>query len=111
MKKYTIIISKDAKKDISEIYNYIAENDIVGKAKILLAELKKILNRLSFLPHRGHNVHELNSRKLLEIYYKPYRIIYSITDNAVIIIGVLDGRRDLKKLLLKRFADIKMEIF
>ncbi len=53
MKIYEIIISKGAKKDISEIYNYIAQNGLVEKARAFVKELYRKIQSLSILPQRG----------------------------------------------------------
>ena len=38
----------------------------------------------------------------LELNYKPYRIIYQIIEKVVFIHCILDGRRDMQKLLQER---------
>jgi toxin ParE1/3/4 len=37
-----------------------------------------------------------------EAHFKPYRIIYRVANQAVEIYCVLDGRRDMQSLLLRR---------
>ena len=40
-------------------------------------------------------------RELIE---PPWRIVYRIESESVLVLGVLDGRRDLKSLLLERLV-------
>ena len=56
-------------------------------------------------PHRGHIPSELSLLGIddfLELTYKPYRIIYQIIEKEVFIYCILDGRRDMQKLLQER---------
>lgn len=110
MQTYQIIISKIAEKDLLELFTYIAENDLSSKAVILLEEIIKKFGTLSLLPERGQYVCTYQELDFYEIYHKIYRIIYTIIDNNVIIYGIVDGRRDLNKLLQKRLSDITPEL-
>lgn len=94
-----------AKEDLFEIYRFVALNDSISNADKLIKNLKLRCLTLNELPNRGHKLPELEyleGKDFLEIHYKPYRIIYAITENIVFIYCVLDGRRDLKDLLNKR---------
>jgi toxin ParE1/3/4 len=54
------------------------------------------------MPQRGHCTPELvkiGIRDFRELHFKPYRIIYSIHGQEVIVKSVLDGRRDMQTLL------------
>lgn len=112
MKNYTIIIDEDAEKDLLELYTYIAVNDLIGKAEFFLKQILQEIESLKIWPERGLYPRELKEKgifTLQEIYCKSYRIIYGIAGDAVIIVGVLDGRRDLKKILLKRLSLVTLE--
>jgi toxin ParE1/3/4 len=57
------------------------------------------------MAHRGRVVPELRELSLepwRELLVKPYRIIYRISGPQVLIIAVLDGRRDVEDTLLRR---------
>ena len=102
---YKLLIDPLAKKDIVEIYNYVAFNDSEENAKRLLDNLEKTYLNLEKLPTRGHVPEELKNtgiKRFLEIHYKPYRIIYEIIDNIVYVHCVLDGRRNMQELLSNR---------
>ena len=56
-------------------------------------------------PDRGHVPPELSLLGIddfLELSYKPYRIIYQIIEKVVFFHCILDGRRDMQKLLQER---------
>jgi toxin ParE1/3/4 len=102
---YKLLIDPLAKKDIIEIYNYVASNDSTDKANRLLDNLETTYQKLEKLPERGHIPEELRGtgiKRFLEIHYKPYRIIYEIIDNIIYIHCVLDGRRNMQELLASR---------
>lgn len=103
--RYKVFLVANAEKDILEIYNYVAANDSINKAEKLLNKLEETCQSLSEFPFRGHVPPELERIGVLEyreIHYKPYRVIYQVTDDAVFVHCVLDGRRHLQELLEKR---------
>ncbi len=103
--KFRVQIISDAEDDLFEIYRYVAKSDSVARAEKLLDKLEKACLSLSELPNRGHVPPELERVAVydyLEIYHKPYRIIYQIISGRVYIHCVLDGRRDLGELLQRR---------
>ena len=103
--KYHVCIIADAEEDIFSIYKYVAMNDSVQKAEVLLINIEEKIASLSELANRGHTPPELERIGIYEyreIHLKPYRIIYQIIESDVYIHCVLDGRRDLEDLLLER---------
>ncbi|TMQ12723.1 MAG: type II toxin-antitoxin system RelE/ParE family toxin [Deltaproteobacteria bacterium] len=73
--------------------------------------LDRILSRgdsLATLSHRGRTPPELRpiaDRTWLEVIESPWRIVYRVVENTVEIHAVLDGRRDLRDILLERMLD------
>ncbi len=103
--KYKVNIVKSAENDLLEIYKYIYFNDCEENADKIYSKLVKKILSLKEFPNRGHRLPELNLlgiEDFLEINYKPYRIIYRIIKKVVFVQGVLDGRRDLQKILQER---------
>jgi plasmid stabilization system protein ParE len=70
--------------------------------------LRRIERRAAILessPARGRVVPELASfqmRTWQELVIKPYRLVYRIEGDTVIVFAVFDARRDLEDLLLER---------
>ena len=103
--KYKVNLSFSAGEDLFEIYQYVFFNDSVEKAEKLYSKLYEKCIALHEYPHRGHIPSELSLIGIddfLEITYKPYRIIYQIIQNAAFIHCILDGRRDMQKILQER---------
>jgi len=104
-KKYKILIDPLAKKDLSDIFFFVAINDNPDSANRLLDGIENTVYNLETFPERGHIVPEIKStgiRQYLEILYKSYRIIYEIDDKMVYVHTVIDGRRNVQEVLNER---------
>ena len=102
---YNVYIIADAEEDIFSIYKYVTTNDSLQKAETLFGNIEEKISNLSELANRGHIPPELERIGIYEyreIYFKPYRIIYQISESDVYVHCVLDGRRDLEDLLQER---------
>ena len=107
MKKYRIIITFEAEKDILDIYDYIAKKDTLQNAEYVLDNLELLILSLDESPERGHYPPELSIqgiKEFKEIIFKPYRAIYEIIGSKVIVHLCVDGRRDMKALLERRLV-------
>ncbi len=103
--KFKVNIVASAEEDLFEIYQYVYFNDSEEKAEKLFSKLYEKCLLLQKNPKRGHVPPELSLfgiNEFLEIIYKPYRIIYQVTGKEVFIHCILDGRRDMQKLLQER---------
>jgi toxin ParE1/3/4 len=103
--KYEVFLIEDAELDLFDIYQYIFVNDSLGKALYVYDKIKEIINKLDQNPQRGHKPKELDRLGItdyLEVYFKPYRVIYQIIGRRVFVHCILDGRRDVEDLLQKR---------
>ncbi len=103
--KYVANFVSEAEEDLFEIYKYVYLNDSEEKAEELYRKLYEKSIQLEKYPERGHIPPELDLLDItdfLEIHHKSYRIIYRIIDKKVFVHCILDGRRDLQKLLQER---------
>jgi toxin ParE1/3/4 len=60
---------------------------------------------LSRFPERGSHPRELlglGIKEYRQTFFKPYRLVYRITDTKVIIYLIVDGRRDMQAVLARR---------
>ena len=108
IKKYKVIWSRTAEHDLESIIDYIAEDSPLN-AKRVLTKIKSKSSVLYSYPARGRIVPELKEFNILqyrEIIVDPWRIIYKITENKVIVMSVIDARRNVEDILLDRL--IKM---
>jgi len=102
---YGVSLTKDAERDLEEIYEYIAEHDSRANADHVLDRLVKATEALTTSPGRGAHVNELRSLGISEyrqVFFKPYRLIYRVHSKQVIIYVITDGRRELESLLTRR---------
>jgi toxin ParE1/3/4 len=108
-KKYKVLWNKSAENALSDILDYIIENDDILIAHKIYQKIKKRVELLQINPEQGRAVPELRSfgGKYREIIIKPWRIIYSIKNKKVIILLVIDGRRDLEEILFEIIVQIE----
>ena len=59
MKKYQILITNEAQKDVEDIDDYIAKKDIAENADYVLSKLEELILSLDERPERGHYPEEL----------------------------------------------------
>jgi len=109
MTTYQVLLSEEAEKDLKEISIYVARYDSPEKALNLLENLEETCAKLEDYPDRGHVPKELERLAItqyLEIYFKPYRVIYEISRNLVFVHCVIDGCRDIENVLCQRLLRI-----
>jgi toxin ParE1/3/4 len=103
--KYSVELTVSAMEDLNDIVQWITRHDSAEKALHVLDQIQARVSSLQDQPARGVVPLELMSLgmdKHREIYFKPYRIIYHVRDERVIINLIADGRRDMSVLLQRR---------
>lgn len=105
---YSVFLTDDATRDLEELYDYISLHDVPGKADYVLTQIEMAFSGLSSFPDRGvypKELAELGIREFREVFFKPYRIVYSVRDNNIYVLLIVDGRRDLQALLQRRLLE------
>ena len=105
MKRYDVLLTAGAERDMEALYDYVAEFDSVAQAEALLEKILQTANSLAMHPERGTYPKELLSlgiREYRQLFFKPYRVIYRVLGKHVYIYLIVDGRRDLSTLLATR---------
>ncbi len=105
MKTYTVVIEAGAERDLLEIDAYIAGHDSAEKAISVMAKIEQVIGKLETFPNRGSRPKELVENGVLdfrETLFKPYRILYRVVEDKVVVVLVADGRRDMRALLARR---------
>ena len=105
-KSYEVIWAKTAENDLLKIIEYIAQNNPVNSIKVL-RKIKKQTEELYHSPKRCRIVPELYDQGITqyrEMIITPWRIMYRISDETVYVLSVLDSRRNIEDILLKRFT-------
>jgi toxin ParE1/3/4 len=99
-----IIWTDTAKNDLREIINYIAYNSIsIAQDKLNL--IKEKSTEILDFPEKGRIIPELEKENITsyrEIIISPWRLMYKIQNNCIYILAVIDGRRNIEDILLKR---------
>lgn len=104
--KHDVRLSAGAARDLTAIHRWISDNCSPDQADILLDTLIDRAATLASFPQRGATQPELEVLGVSEFRQLPlisYRIIYRVVDNAVFIMIIADGRRDMQALLEQRF--------
>ncbi|TPE46653.1 type II toxin-antitoxin system RelE/ParE family toxin [Maribrevibacterium harenarium] len=103
--KFEVLLTEGAEQDLEAIHDYISEFDCVANANAVLDELMAVVESLSKFPERGSYPKELiglGIKEYRQTFFKPYRVIYRIAGNQVIIYLIADGRRDMQAVLARR---------
>ena len=103
-KQYTVNITVNAKNDLRNIISFIAQNNPQTALKIL-SRIEAKINTLDHFPNRGGYVPELLKRNIKEyrqLIESPWRIIYTVDDNIVNVLVIIDSRRNVQDILIQR---------
>jgi toxin ParE1/3/4 len=104
-KVYKVLLTEGAEQDIEAIYEHISEFDCVANANYVLDALMNVVEHLARFPERGTYPKELSAlgiKEYRQVLFKPYRVIYRISESNVIIYLIADGRRDMQSVLARR---------
>ena len=102
---YRVSITSAAWRDLEEIYTWIAEHDSPDNAGYVLDRLNETAQSIAALPHRGSRPDELprgTEGEFRQVFFKPYRVVYEILRDEVVIYLIADVRRNLQSLMLRR---------
>ena len=103
-KKYYVKWTAPAREDVNEIIDYISKTNINYAVKVL-DNIEENVKKLDMFPNRYRIVPELAKYGYFlyrGITVEYWKIIYKIEVNFVYIMLVIDGRRNLEDLLLKK---------
>lgn len=89
-----IVWSEPSVSDLKNIRDYIAK-DSPCYASIFIEKVITVVEKLVDFPLLGRIVPECNDKHIRELLYQHYRIIYKITNKAIIVLTVIYGGRDL----------------
>jgi toxin ParE1/3/4 len=99
--KLTIIFSPEADEDLIQIWGYLAREASERAADRQLHDIDRLCARLEAWPLSGRARDELlpSMRSALA---DPYIVFYRVGRNAIEIIRVLHGRRDIASIFARR---------
>lgn len=96
MKPY--ILSADARRDLIEIWDYIAR-DSIDAADRVAADLRSAIQRLATMPGIGHRRDDLSDESLRFYRMYSYLILYQPESSPLSIVRVLHAAQDVKAIL------------
>lgn len=103
--RFEVLLTEGAEQDLEALHDHIAEFDCVASADRVLDQLTEAVARLSRSPERGNYPKELVAlgiKEYRQTSFKPYRVIYRIDGQRVIIHLIADGRRNMQSVLARR---------
>ena len=104
MNQYSVVWIDSARDDLFNIVDYIA-SESEPTARKIYSKIKSKADSLSTFPNKGRVVPEFAEFSIniyREIIESPWRIIYRIHDSNVIVLAVIDGRRDVEDILFEK---------
>jgi plasmid stabilization system protein ParE len=105
--KFAVHWAKSAELDLINIISYIAD-DNQDAALETLKKIKNACRSLNSFPKRCRIVPELKQFGITvyrETIVSHYRVQFRIDDDRVLVLGLLDSRRNLGDILLDRFSE------
>ncbi len=103
---YEVIWASTAKDDLRSIVEYLhAESP--PAARNTLEKITTAAANLYTFPNRGRIVPELQTQGITlyrELIITPWRLIYRVSKNQVLVLAVIDARRNVEDLLLDKFV-------
>lgn len=100
-----VVLTEDAEQDLEDIVSYIAKWDSPRAAEQVLDRILEVADSLMIAPTRGTTPNELRGlghQEFRQVFFKPYRLIYRVINDQVIIYLIADGRREMQSLLSRR---------
>jgi toxin ParE1/3/4 len=111
MKKlYDVRWSETAERDLIAILEYIADGSPPCAYEVF-KEVRRKARSLRTYPGRGRIVPELQEQGITqyhELVVSPWRIIYRTSERTVYVLSVLDSRRSIEDILLRRLTGLKL---
>jgi addiction module RelE/StbE family toxin len=102
--KFIVKMTQNAENDLDEIIMFIAKNNPRTSLEIM-ERIQNKIRTLDHFPNRGGYVPELlarNMKQYRQITEPPWKIVYKIKDNVVTILAIVDSRRNLQDVLIKK---------
>lgn len=96
-----------AQQDLYGVVDFISADDRPLSAQAVLEKLQAQAEKLDLYAERGRRMPEIGRTARLrwrELIVSPWRLIYSIEGDTVLVVGVVDSRRDVRGWLAKRMT-------
>lgn len=92
--KKKVLWTGPALRDLEEMRDWISRDNPTA-ARRLAQRIRDAVKRVQQQPESGRVVPELAASVYREVVVAPYRIIYTVRDNSLVVLRVWHGKRDL----------------
>lgn len=102
MKTFKVSYSQKAENDLNYLYSFIAEEyKNIKSATNLIRKLTKVINDLSFMADSYHfyQIEPYLSQGIRYFSEGKYSVFYKIIDDTAYVIRIINGTRDIPKIL------------
>jgi toxin ParE1/3/4 len=96
-----VSFSPEAQADLSSLYDHIAEHSGAGRALAYIERIEQWCLGLANFPERGTRRDDLKPGLRIVGYEKRLVAAFTVMDDAVVILRILYGGRDLRRHLSK----------
>ncbi len=96
--------SQDAERDLEGIVDYTATDNPLNALRVF-DRLREQARKLEVFPERGRRLPEIpadSEPRLRELVIAPWRLIYAVNGDLVLVVAVVDCRRDIDAWLTQR---------
>lgn len=103
--RFIVQWTQTAVDDLLSILDYVVDRDRAVAAERLYGQITHVVASLETMPLRCRVVPELQAEGVdgyREVLVGPYRLMFTVRGSEVVLLTVLDGRRDLGELLIDR---------
>ena len=87
-----VIWTEPAWHDLEAAADFIAR-DSEGYAAAFVQEVKDSVASLTQFAERGRMVQEFGNQRIRELLVRPYRLIYEVSDDRVLVLALIHGAR------------------
>jgi toxin ParE1/3/4 len=88
-----VVWTVPARDDLKAIFEYIALDSKFYANKVIREIIERV-SSISNTPERGRIVPEINEKNIREIFIYSYRIIYQHSQDAITVLAVIHGNRN-----------------
>jgi toxin ParE1/3/4 len=102
--------SEGAQRDLADIVDHIADDSTIDALRVF-DRLHEQARKLAYFPERGRRIPELaasagsRGQPWRELVLRPWRMIYVIDEGTVLVIAIVDCRRDFVAWLARHLGD------
>jgi len=102
--RYRVVVPPSVKQDLKEIIEYHHEVNQAYSRKLFNKVIARV-RELETFPEKGRVVPELRDHNIIdykELIEDHFRIVYRIYFGEVLLISVIDGRRNVEEVLIQK---------